>query len=418
MGCPKSFPRLPFQVSFLVATLLALAMCAYGQQEIVLYSFNPNIEDGLNPGGNLIFDASGNLYGTTFNGGRFDCYYATFNCGTAFELSPAAGGGWTEKLLHDLGDGTDGANPAAAMVFDTSGNLYGTAADGNQNFGAVFELTRAVDGNWTEKVLHRFVNNGKDGMYPEASLILDASGNLYGTTTRGGAFDGGTVFELARINGGWTERILHNFVTNGTDGIYPFGNLILDASGHFYSTTSEGGTYGNGTVFELAQTASGDWKERIIHSFNPDGKDALQSFSGLCFHGGHLYGTSPGGGTHGYGTVFEFSRAEGGDWTEKILHDFNFDGTDGVDPEFSVACDASGALYGTTGGGGLYGFGMVFKLTASSNGTWTEEVLHSFNDNDGRQAEGGVILDAAGNVYGTTYWAGAFGEGLVFEITP
>lgn len=143
----------------------------------------------------------------------------------------------------------------------------------------------------------------------------------------------------------------------------------------------------------------------------------------MCFHGsGHLYGTSPGGGTHNYGTVFEFSRTEDGNWTEKILHDFNSDGTDGVDPMSGVNCDASGDLYGTTPAGGAYGFGTVFKLSTPSDGTWTEEVLYSFNNKDGRQAEGGVVLDEAGNVYGTTNLGGAFGggvgDGIVFEITP
>ena len=212
--------------------------------------------------GTLIMDAAGNLYGTTWMGGA---YYTCApggpptGCGTVFELTPQADGSWVEKVLHSFGNGADGAYPDAGLILDAAGNLYGTTESGGGpgNYGTVFELARthANAVGWTEKVLHSF-GNGTDGSDPYAGLIIDAAGNLYGTTINGGTYGYGTVFELTPTGGGWTEQVLHSFNNDGTDGANPIEGVIIDAAGNLYGTTENGGPYGTSsypgdTVFEI-----------------------------------------------------------------------------------------------------------------------------------------------------------------------
>ena len=311
-----------------------------------------------------------------------------------------------EQVLHSFGNGMDGQFPYAGLIFDTSGNLYGTTNfGGTYTFGTVFELTPIAGGGWTEKVLYSF-GNGTDGAYPEAGLIFDAVGNLYGTTYGGGTYGTGTVFELTPTGGGsWTEKVLHNFNDNGTDGFYPYAGLIFDAAGNLYGTTSQGGTYGDGTVFELTPAAGGVWTEKVLYSFNANGTDGTAPQAGLIFDAaGNLYGTTNQGGTYLSGTVFELTPAGGGVWTETVLHNFNDNGTDGAYPYAGLIFDGAGNLYGTTDGGGTYFGGTVFELTPAAGGSWTEKVLHNFNPNstDGYEPYAGLIFDAAGNLYGTT----------------
>ena len=349
---------------------------------------------------------------------------------TALVTSTGAATNWNEKVLHGFGDGTDGINPPADLIFDTAGNLYGTTYEGGDyNYGTVFELTPTAGGGWTEKVLHSFNNNGTDGYYPLAGLIFDAAGNLYGTTWHGGTYNelgGGTVFELTpTAGGGWTETVLHSF-GNGADGIGPEAGLIFDAAKvNLYGTTAGGGSYSVGTVFELTPTAGGGWTETVLYSFNDNGTDGWESLAGLIFDAaGNLYGTTWAGGTYGGGTVFELTPAGG--WTEKVLHSFSWIGTDGFWPYAGLIIDAAGNLYGTTGAGGPSGWGMVFELTPTAGGGWTEKMLHSFpydNGTDGSQPVAGLIFDAVGNLYGTTEYGGTYsncygGCGTVFELTP
>src|SRR5208337_2813918 len=200
-------------------------------------------------------------------------------------------------------------------------------------------------GGWTEKVLYSFKFTGMDGTYPNPGLIFDAAGNLYGTTSYGGAYGSyGTVFELTPTKGGgWTEQVLHSFNYDGTDGADPFAGLIFDAAGNLYGTTQSGGTYGPGTVFELTPMQGGGWKEQVLYSFNFNGADAEYPYAGLIFDkAGNLYGTTEAGGTHyrttrfggtyNVGTVFELTPTQGGGWTEKLLHSFNNTGKDGYRP--------------------------------------------------------------------------------------
>jgi len=393
--------------------------------EKVLHNFNSNGTDGANPYAGLIFDAAGNLYGTTYLGGTGSCLFSGSGCGTVFELSPNGTGGWTEQVLHTFNhNGTDGIEPSAGLIFDGAGNLYGTTnGGGTQGVGTVFELSPNGHGGWTETVLYNF-SGYPDGAYPYAGLIFDAVGNLYGTTEYGGTYSKcyggcGTVFVLTpAAGGGWTETVLLSFNDHG--GAYPAASLILDASGNLYGTTYEGGAFGVGTAFELTPQTGGGWKEKVLHDFNNNGKDGYYPEAGLIFDAtGNLYGTTYGGGADNVGAVFRLTRKASGGWAEKILHDFNDNGKDGAYPAAGLIVDASGNLYGTTYGG-AFGLGTAFELTPKAGGGWTEKILHRFNDNgkDGNHPQASLVFDASGNLYGTTYDGGVYGDGTVFEITP
>jgi len=379
--------------------------------EQVLYSFcsTSGCGDGDQPTAGMIFDKLGNLYGTTTKGGFY-------GHGTVFELIPN-NGTWTEKVLHSFNaNGKDGYFPASVLIFDAAGNLYGTTVHGGSSTtcydgcGTVFELTPGTNGKWTEKILHEF--NGTDGDLPDSSLILDAAGNLYGTTFAGGATNYGLVFELTLSNGKWTQKVLHEF--NGKGGSVPDAGLVLDAAGNLYGTTSAGGASNYGLVFQLA-LSNGKWTEQVLHEFN--GTSGSVPRAGVILDGkGNLYGTTASGGTHISGIVFQLIP-KNGTWTAKVLHNFG-SGSDGSFPSADLVRDQSANLYGTTASGGTYVSGTLFELIPN-NGQWTETVLHSFgNGNDGSFPSSRVILDSAGNLYGTTESGGAHGGGAVFEVTP
>jgi uncharacterized repeat protein (TIGR03803 family) len=210
-----------------------------GWTETVIYSFTGGA-DGAMPGSSLIFDTTGNLYGTTY-GMSLDNPY-----GTVYELSPTETG-WAEKTLYTFRGGSDGANPAAGLTFDQSGNLYGTTDYGGSGHGGtIFQLVQHPNGSWTFTLLYSF--SGSPGS--NSSLTLDAAGNLYGTSYWSGSHGFGSVFELIPSNGNWRFTSLHDF-TDESDGAYPLGNIVFDADGSLFSTTSAGGTYGNGLIFEI-----------------------------------------------------------------------------------------------------------------------------------------------------------------------
>jgi len=398
---------------------------AAAQTEKVLHSFNNT--GGDEPAAGVIFDAAGNLYGTTSRGGSNTCGLDFPGCGVVFELTSTSGGGWTERVLHDFSDsGDDGYLPVSSLVFDAAGNLYGTTVyGGNESCigagsgtgcGMVFELTPAAGGErWKEKIVHEF-NNGKDGYNPSAGVILDAAGNLYGTTFNGGAYNVGMAYELTPESGGkWTEKILHTFNSNGKNGDGPGSCLSPDSAGNLYGTTADGGNYGLGTAFELEPAAGGGWAGSELYSFSSDDGVGGYPIGGLIFDGsGNLYGTTAVGGSVGfYGTVFELTPKASGGWTESVV--FAFD-------EFSpvgLTFDGADNLYGTLPQAGTFGQGLIFELTPTSGGGWSEKGLYSFTGTgDGGYPNPGLVLDAAGNLYGTTATGGAHGDGTVFEITP
>jgi uncharacterized repeat protein (TIGR03803 family) len=399
-------------------------------KEKVLHSFcsQSNCVDGRSPSAGLIFDAAGNLYGTTTNGG-------TYNYGTVFELTPRGGGNWEGMVLYSFcsqNNCTDGVSPFGGLTFDAAGNLYGATYWGGAYYnscgfgcGTVFELRPTTGGGWTEQVLHNFGNAG-DGANPEGGLIFDAAGNLYSTTPNGGSYGFGTVFDLAPSGGGnWAETVLYAFCSPGRacpGAFRPVGGVIFDAFGNLYGMTNGGGAYGNyGTVFEVTPNGSGGWTGMVLHSFG-NGADGFYPQAGLVLDAaGNLYGTTQGGGTYGDGIAFELTPAGGGNWAEKVLYSFCAQPkcADGAGPFADLIVDATGNLYGTTGNGGTYGYGTVFELSPTAGGGWTEQVLNSFgNGTDGYGPAAGLLFDASGNLYGTTYDGGLYNEGTVFELSP
>jgi len=410
--------RLRATLAIFTLSLFVTGACAAE----VLHNFFGNREDGSNPEGSLIFDAAGNLYGTTAYGGPdIDKKH-----GTVFELTPNADGSWTKKDLHDFGRDPDGVSPVASLVFDSAGNLYGTTITGGHDLtsGIVFELMPNGDGSWTENILRFFFPDGPRGSAPADGLIFDSMGNLYGTTTTGSLT--GVVFELKPKAGGtWTEKVLHSF-SGGNQGSFPYAGLILDAAGNLYGTTAGTLRIGEdiidyGTVFELMPSAGGGWDFKILHEFKNDGKDGFTPVAGLTFDAdGNLYGTTYGGGNFGGGTAFELTPNADGTWTEKILHKFKNDGKDGYSVRGGLTFDSAGSLYGTTVAGGSDNMGTVFKLTPTAEGRWTEKIVHNFKNDgkDGNAPFAGVIIDASGNLYGTTRTGGTHNGGTVFKITP
>ena len=346
-----------------------------------------------------------------------------------------------EKTIFDL-DGGDGNGPFAGVIFDSSGNMYGTAAyGGSRGNGTVFELSRTGNGI-QHAVLHNFAG-GSDGSQSRAPLVMDSAGNLYGTTLHGGSANKGVVFELTPGNGTWTETVLHSF-TGAPDGAKPYAGLLIGAGGALFGTTSGGGAKGRGTIFELAPS-SGGWTESVLYSFTGKSDGASPRSGLIADAGGNLYGTTAGGGVAGCdiaafgigcGTAFELSPANGG-WQETVLYSFTGTGGDGANSVAALIFDASGNLYGTTqyGGAGscLYqgavvGCGTVFEISPASAG-WQESVLYAFTSNsvyDGAEPLAPLVFDSLGNLYGTTAGGGngfdrgsAYGgDGTVFELSP
>jgi uncharacterized repeat protein (TIGR03803 family) len=371
-----------------------------------------------------------------------------------------------ETLLHSFCNrvACDGDLPVAGLIRNASGKLYGTTpCNGAYGGGTVFELTPPAKGKtaWRHKALYNFCApegaSCSDGENPEAGLIMDASHNLYGTTSKGGMYGGGTVFELTgnADNTGWTETVLYSFCTKSdcADGAAPVAGLIMDKkTGKLYGTTSEGGAYtfadgglGGGTAFELTPPAKGKtkWTEKVLYNFCALGgagcSDGAVPAAGLIRDAsGHLYGTTERGGAaddFAYGTVFELTPPAKGEtiWTENVLWSFcaqvtNDICTDGDFPVAGLVMDRSGNLYGTTANGGAaddYNQGTVFELTPPATGetAWTETVVYSFCAEiirglcaDGADPEAGLIMDTSGNLYGTTKSGGR--GGTAFELTP
>ena len=396
---------------------------AQAQTFTVLHNFFGG-SDGASPQAGLTLDRRGDLYGTTVRGGDG-------GGGTVFKMAHQ-GSGWvlTPLFSFDLRSTNNGIDPQGGVVIGADGSLYGTAEIGgvdgqgceSYGCGLVYNLRpppRAVGsalGSWTETVLYRFAGS-PDGEHPEAGVIFDQAGNIYGTTLQGGTSGWGTAFELLPANGGWTERVLYSF-TNGNDGGYLTGNLIFDHAGRLYGLANSGGPNGNGAAFQLAPSGS-SWIESTIYAFPGQGQNGDNPAGGLIFDGsGNVYGATSDGGSNEGGTAFELTSQPNGNWTHTVLYNFVFSGTTTPGPLCGLIMDAAGNLYGTTFGDGAFGYGSVFRLTPSG-GSWTYTDLHDFTGgDDGRYPAGSVIFDQAGNLYGTTTGGGTFGYGVVFEIAP
>jgi hypothetical protein len=463
-------------LSGVVVVLLAISAAAQTQYaEQVLWSFGGYLADGWNPAYGAARDASGNLYGTTYDGG-------TVGSGSVWKLTPpASGGDWAETIIHEFcATGgpdycPDGAGPASNLVFDSKGNLYGTTnAGGTTQSGTVFELSPPTSpgGDWTETVLYSFCplpGPCLTGADPFGNLTLDSKGNIYGTTSE-------LAWELSPPAVGgteWTYTVLFDFC-NPSTGVCPYpygpasgGALSLDASGNLYGTTMYGGVNsacnsddgGCGSVFELSPPTGGgsSWTATVLYSFCSlaNCADGEYPYAGVVPDSqGNFYGTTANGGANpgcwngfGCGVVFELSPPTGGGtaWTETVLYSFcpKPGCTDGGSPTAGLVFDSHGSLYGTTAFGGatqnptcLNGCGTAFELSppAATGGAWTERALHSFCSQpgcaDGEVPEGGLILDSVGDMYGVTGAGGAFlscifpvdntylGCGTVFELSP
>jgi uncharacterized repeat protein (TIGR03803 family) len=410
------------------AVALSLAATSAAQTQSILHSFM-DAADGAVPASGLTSDAAGNLYGTA--------QYSSSGQGVVFKLSPTANGIWRETVLHTFSGTPDGSNPYGGVAMDASGNLYGTTPyGGSSNCGVVYKLTPRPIAPWREAVIHSF-RCDPDGANPITSLVLDASGNIYGTTTYGGntTTGSGTAFELSpSSSGGYTETLLHTF-RGGHDGALPFAGLTLDSAGNLYGTTVAGGSSacsgGCGVVFELSKS-SGVWTFATIHQFRyGDGwaPEALLTIDSA----GNLYGTTEVGGPinnggNGNGVVFEVSPNGAGGWTEKTIYAFT-GGADGSASRSPVIFDSAGNLYGANSGVPV-NFGTIFELTPDGSGGWIESNLYDWSSStyyQGTTPIGPIVRDAAGNIYGTNEFGGATayeyciqgdGCGTVFEVTP
>jgi uncharacterized repeat protein (TIGR03803 family) len=337
--------------------------------ESVLWNFGL-AGDGGYPTAGVIIDSSGVLWGTTSAGGAITSAACPPGCGTFYTIANVAGV-WGELPLFSFGAAGAGYWPfnVGSLIQDSNGSFYGTTSRGGaNNDGAVVKLTVGGSGT-TEEVIYSFdaTTAHKDGINPEGALAMDSSGNLYGTTVKGGIGDG-TLFKLTSNGPGvpWTETILHTFLGVGSlDGSVPVGRVIVDPAGNIFGTTQTGGLHNLGTVFEASPDGLGGWTFTTIHNFGATG-DGYHPLAGLLRDAsGNLYGTTESGGatTNGKGTVFKLGPASGGAWNYTIMHTFVGGPTDGADPISELIMDASGALYGTTyDGGAISPYGAVFKI--------------------------------------------------------
>ena len=389
MTHPSTFRKLMFQLA-LAAVALALGTATVpsgvAQSFKLLHSFQGN-NDGSHADGGLAMDASGNFFGTTA-GDNFS------NFGTVYRID--ASGNYT--VLYDFTGGKDGASPFCELVLDSSGNLYGTtSAGGKSGAGTIFK----IDQNGKESVLHSFTG-GSDGGVPDAGVIRDAKGNLYGTASSGGPSGAGVIFKLSPAG---HLKVLYAF-TGNADGGLPTAPLIRDAQGNLFGTAALGGASQSGVVFQL--TPAG--KEKVLYAFS-GGKDGGFPLAGLVRDtAGNFYGTALQGGSTGSGTVFKLSKT--GKFT--VLHDFK-KSTDGQFPHGGLVRDSSGTLYGTTIEGGKNGLGTIFRIDKANK----ETVVHSFaGTKDGEDPLATLTIDGSGNFYGATDAGGATGSGTVFRLKP
>ncbi len=372
----------------LAALLLIIAPGpAQAQTETVLWG-------GLAlPTSSLTRDGAGNLYGVTWSGGNS-------NLGTVYELSPNGGGGWNETVLYSFCSApncADGAQPSGPLVFDSAGNLYGTASSGgNNDWGLVFELSPS-GADWTETVVYAFCPDGPcEGINPQSGVIFDPAGDLWGVTP--GPLS--VVFELSPSANGWTDQSIYK-----SAGILT--PLTMDAAGNIFFVGFAQ------VVTELSPDGSGGWNASTIYTLSSGG-DSPAGPTGpfVVDQAGNLYGATFGGGGDKDGTVYRLSPGASG-WTEKTLYSFRKTDRNGYQPGAGVVLDAAGNVFGVTDAGGEYGGGTVFELVApTGKHAYTEKILWSFSGGDGTQPAEGLILDNAGNLYGTNEWSE-----LAYEVT-
>ena len=427
--------------------LVLLAMAVYGgnlrvqaQTLTTIYSFTGANGDGEYPfpEGQMVFDSNGALYGTTASGGT------NYN-GTVFQLVPPKqpGGAWTENVLYRFAGGADGRQPSTSVVFDQAGNLYGATQFGGNlqvcggGCGTIFELSPPSQpgGQWTHTVLWTF-QGSFDGQYP-GEVLFGSNGSLFATTSSGGTpgvlchtnqrikFGCGTVFELtppAKKGGAWTKTVLYTFPGFKGDGTGPGTEITFDSQGNIYGVTG-GGTSGYGTVFQLSPpSGGGSWKETVLHDFTGGSDGGNPGGTVTVGPNGVLYGVgSYSGVANASGVAFQLTQS-GGVWSETVLYTFPGFKGDATTPSTTLAIDPSGNLYGTSDFGGSnacnLGCGTIFKLAPPSGSHgWTESVLFELG-NSGQNPNSSLVEFHNGLLYGNTTYLGASDVGSVFTLVP
>jgi uncharacterized repeat protein (TIGR03803 family) len=379
--------------------------------------FNFAAKGGIEPYGRLILDSSGDLYGTTSTGGT-PTATNPYPAGTVFELTPATGKkSWAETVHYTFEGGADGSQPSGALLADSKGDLFGTTfLGGTDGDGTVFELKKGKGKKWKKTILHSFV--GTDGDQPFAGLVADSAGDLFGVTTEGGQNNQGVVFELKAKT--YAETVLYSFV--GPEGSAPTGGLVIDGSGNLFGTasTSSVSPYA-GSVFELSPPPAGQsfWTFTQLHAFT-GGADGGDPQGAMVEDGsGNLYGATFGGTGYGDGTLFELSPSAGS-YTYQVI--FTFNGAAGSNPFGDLALDSSGNLWGSllesndvNSSGGLF----VVSPPVGGSGSWTQSASYLFNGSSGGYSPyAGLALDGKGNGYGVNFSGGTSSVGTAFKFVP
>jgi uncharacterized repeat protein (TIGR03803 family) len=390
----------------IVSSVLAGSTAGSAQALITLTS----LTDGEFPWGSLVADANGNLFGTTEDGGAS-------GYGTVFEIANSGGVYASTPTTLVSFDNINGAFPLAGLIIDANGNLFGTTQSGGASgYGTVFEIANS-GGVYASTPTTLVSFDNIDGAFPLSGLITDANGNLFGTTVVGGAHGDGTVFEIANSGGVYASTPTTLVSFNGSNGENPQASLIADTNGDLFGATVVGGAYGFGTVFEIANSGGvyASTPTTLVSFDNTNG--AFPEAGLIADANGNLYGTTALGGASGSGTVFEIANS-GGVYASTPTTLVSFDNTNGAFPEAGLIADANGNLFGTTNEGGASGDGTVFEV-ANSGGVYASSptTLVSFNGSDGSNPPTGLIADANGNLFGTTAGGGSNNTGTVFEIT-
>ena len=374
----------------------------------VVYPFGGGF-DGGNAATQLVFDPQGNAYGTTVQGGNA-------GCGTVFRLHPSGSGHWQEHVLYNFTCFFDGKNPHGGVVRDAQGNLYGTTTAGGLSGGCTGDgcgVAFKITAGGTESVLHTF--QGKDdGFGPGSPLVFDSAGNLYGTAPDGGANKHGTIFEFKPSGGSWQFQVIHQFTGGSGGSIGSLGSLLVGAHGALYGVTEIGGAHNAGIAYRLNHASGSTWSFTTIYTFKGS-PDAANPYGGLIEYGRKLYGTTYFGGAAGQGAVFELTPGAT-TYGERVVYSFK-GGNDGRLPTSSLLAATNGMLYGTTsmGGGSSCDCGTVFAL---AHGTFAENVVHRFGGNhDGQSPYYGFIQNGSA-LYSSTNFGGPSNYGTIFSITP
>ena len=376
--------------------------------ETVLYSFAGGTDGSQPYHAGVVFDQSGNLYGVTEYGGLY-------GNGTVFQLVPSPGGGWTENILYSFTGGSDGANPLGGLVIDGSGNVYGTAWGGGiYGCGVVFQLSPS-QGGWTYSVLYAFTGND-DGESPQGDLMWYGPTEIVGTTYAAGwqcGIGNGTVFIVSTSGTFLHVGCFKKGGSEAPDGVGPCSGW--GGEGYICGTSPIGGKYGAGSLFRW------HWGEKsaaTMFTFKWSGKYGHYPLGDLTPNAeGVLFGTTAWGGVGDDGTVYQLTGSLS--YRIAVVHSFPSANGDGAWPNAGVILDAAGNVYGTTAGGGSASGGTVFKLTPGAKNKWNETVLYNFSGGaDGGVPTGALIFDSAGNIYGTTWQGGAYGQGTVYMVTP